>query len=64
METLRLSHSVNYHLTGAGVVNTLITDLAVLKFEDGVMKLIELQPGTTLEQVEASTEAHFENELK
>lgn len=51
-------------LTGAGVVNTLITDLAVFKFEDGVMKLIELQPGTTLEQVEASTEAHFENELK
>lgn len=51
-------------LTGAGVVNTLITDLAVFKFEDGVMKLIELQPGTTLEQVEASTETHFENELK
>ncbi|MBF0810162.1 3-oxoacid CoA-transferase subunit B [Staphylococcus xylosus] len=51
-------------LTGAGVVNTLITDLAVFKFEYGVMKLIELQPGTTLEQVEASTEAHFENELK
>ncbi|MBU6133684.1 3-oxoacid CoA-transferase subunit B [Staphylococcus xylosus] len=51
-------------LTGAGVVNTLITDLAVFKFEDGVMKMIELQPGTTLEQVEASTEAHFENELK
>lgn len=51
-------------LTGAGVVNTLITDLAVFKFENGVMKLIELQPGTTLEQVEDSTEAHFENELK
>ncbi|RIM83426.1 3-oxoacid CoA-transferase subunit B [Staphylococcus xylosus] len=51
-------------LTGAGVVNTLITDLAVFKFENGVMQLIELQPGTTLEQVEASTEAHFENELK
>ncbi|MEN3823189.1 3-oxoacid CoA-transferase subunit B [Staphylococcus xylosus] len=51
-------------LTGAGVVNTLITDLAVFKFEYGVMKLIELQTGTTLEQVEASTEAHFENELK
>ncbi|OEK78459.1 3-oxoacid CoA-transferase subunit B [Staphylococcus xylosus] len=51
-------------LTGAGVVNTLITDLAVFKFENGVMKLIELQHGTTLEQVEASTEAHFENELK
>lgn len=51
-------------LTGAGVVNTLITDLAVFKFENGVMKLIELQPDTTLEQVEASTEAYFENELK
>lgn len=51
-------------LTGAGVVNTLITDLAVFKFENGVMKLIELQPDTTLEQVKASTEAYFENELK
>lgn len=51
-------------LTGAGVVDTLITDLAVFKFENGVMKLIELQPDTTLEQVEASTEAYFENELK
>lgn len=51
-------------LTGAGVVNTLITDLAVFKFENGIMKLIELQPDTTLEQVEASTEAYFENELK
>ncbi|WP_017723005.1 3-oxoacid CoA-transferase subunit B [Staphylococcus xylosus] len=51
-------------LTGAGVVNTLITDLAVFKFENGIMKLIELQLDTTLEQVEASTEAYFENELK
>ncbi|RIO57616.1 succinyl-CoA--3-ketoacid-CoA transferase, partial [Mammaliicoccus sciuri] len=51
-------------LTGAGVVNTLITDLAVFKFENGIMKLVELQPDTTLEQVEASTAAHFENELK
>ncbi|SCS19878.1 3-oxoacid CoA-transferase subunit B [Staphylococcus caeli] len=51
-------------LTGAGVVNTLITDLAVFQFENGVMKLIELQPDTTLEQVEASTDAHFEYHLK
>lgn len=35
-------------LTGAGVVNTLITDLAVFKFEDKVMKLVELQEGATL----------------
>ncbi|ANK38264.1 succinyl-CoA--3-ketoacid-CoA transferase [Staphylococcus equorum] len=51
-------------LTGAGVVNTLITDLAVFQFENGVMKLIELQDGVTLEEVEANTEAQFENHLK
>ncbi|MFQ3710460.1 3-oxoacid CoA-transferase subunit B [Staphylococcus equorum] len=51
-------------LTGAGVVNTLITDLAVFQFEDGVMKLVELQDGVTLEEVEANTEAQFENHLK
>ncbi|KRG10763.1 3-oxoacid CoA-transferase subunit B [Staphylococcus sp. NAM3COL9] len=51
-------------LTGAGVVNTLITDLAVFQFENGVMKLVELQDSVTLEEVEANTEAQFENYLK
>lgn len=51
-------------LTGAGVVNTLITDLAVFQFENGVMKLVELQDDVTLEEVEANTEAQFENHLK
>ena len=51
-------------LTGASVVNTLITDLAVFQFEAGVMKLVELQPDTTLEDVKAHTDAHFENHLK
>ncbi|WP_426427497.1 3-oxoacid CoA-transferase subunit B [Staphylococcus equorum] len=51
-------------LTGTGVVNTLITDLAVFQFEHGVMKLVELQDGVTLEEVEANTEAQFENHLK
>lgn len=48
-------------LTGAGVVNTLITDLAVFKFEDKVMKLVELQEGATLEQVQTHTDAYFIN---
>ncbi|PTF28024.1 succinyl-CoA--3-ketoacid-CoA transferase [Staphylococcus cohnii] len=48
-------------LTGAGVVNTLITDLAVFKFEDKVMKLVELQEGATLEQVQTHTAAYFIN---
>lgn len=51
-------------LTGAGVVNTLITDLAVFQFENGVMKLVELQDDVTLEEVKANTEAQFENHLK
>ena len=51
-------------LTGKGVVDTLITDLAVFKFEDNVMKLIELQEGVSLADVEKSTEAEFENHLK
>ena len=51
-------------LTGVGVVNTLITDLAVFQFENSVMNLVELQPGVTLEQVEAHTNARFENHLK
>lgn len=48
-------------LTGAGVVNTLITDLAVFKFEDKVMKLVELQEDATLEQVQTHTDAYFIN---
>jgi 3-oxoacid CoA-transferase subunit B len=48
-------------LTGSRVVDRLITDLAVFDFErGGPMRLIELQPGATLEQVEAGTEARFE----
>lgn len=48
-------------LTGKGVVNRLITDLAVFDFEDGVMKLVELQPNVTLEEVKEKTLATFEN---
>ncbi|WP_432724076.1 3-oxoacid CoA-transferase subunit B [Staphylococcus equorum] len=51
-------------LTGAGVVNTLITDLAVFQFENGVMKLVELQDDVTLEEVEANTEAQFEKSFE
>ncbi|MEB7422309.1 3-oxoacid CoA-transferase subunit B [Staphylococcus arlettae] len=51
-------------LTGKGVVDTLITDLVVFQFEDNVMKLIELQEGVSLADVEKYTEAEFENHLK
>lgn len=47
-------------LTGCSVVNRLITDLAVFDFENGVMKLIELQEGVSLEEVREKTLANFE----
>ncbi|OCT15359.1 succinyl-CoA--3-ketoacid-CoA transferase [Paenibacillus pectinilyticus] len=46
-------------LTGKGVVNRLITDLAVFDFIAGDMVLVELQSGATLEEVRAKTEAAF-----
>lgn len=47
-------------LTGKGVVNRLITELAVFDFENGKMKLVELQEGVSLEQVKQNTTADFE----
>ena len=46
-------------LTAKGVVDMIITDLAVFEFVDGRLTLIELMPGATLEQVRAATSAEF-----
>ncbi|GAA7116402.1 succinyl-CoA--3-ketoacid CoA transferase subunit B [Helicobacter pylori] len=50
-------------LTGKGVVHQLITDLAVFKFSNNAMKLVELQEGVSLDQVREKTEAEFEVRL-
>jgi 3-oxoacid CoA-transferase subunit B len=48
-------------LTGTGVVNMLITDLAVFDIpKGGKARLIELAPGVTAEEVAAKTEAAYE----
>ncbi|USK31897.1 CoA transferase subunit B [Bacillus sp. F19] len=46
-------------LTGKQVVNRLITELAVFDFADGMMELVELQDGVTIEEVKEKTEASF-----
>jgi len=46
-------------LTGQGVVDRLITDLAVFEIADGAMTLVELQDGVTAEHVAAATEASY-----
>ena len=46
-------------LTALQAVNMIITDLAVFKFIDGQLTLIELMPGATLDEVRAKTAAKF-----
>jgi 3-oxoacid CoA-transferase subunit B/3-oxoadipate CoA-transferase beta subunit len=45
-------------LTGAGVVNLLITDLGVFELDGGV-RLLELAAGVSLDEIRAKTEAEF-----
>jgi 3-oxoacid CoA-transferase len=47
-------------LTASGVVDMIITDLAVFTYPDGKLTLIELMPNTTLVEVRAKTSAVFE----
>ena len=46
-------------LTGAGVFDLLITDLAVFEIDGGGVRLTELASGVALEEVRAKTEADF-----
>jgi 3-oxoacid CoA-transferase len=46
-------------LTARHAVDTVITDLAVFKFIDGRLTLVEVMPGATLDQVRAATTAAF-----
>ncbi len=52
-------------LTGAKVVDLVITDLAVFRFvaRGGPLHLVELAPGVTVEEVASKTEAAFETRL-
>jgi len=59
-------HRCSLPLTGAGVVDMLITDLAVFAIDKkaGGAKLIELAPGVTEEEVRAKTEADYQAALQ
>jgi 3-oxoacid CoA-transferase len=46
-------------LTAMGVVDMIITDLAVFNYQNGQLTLIELMPNVTLEEVRAKTAAKF-----
>jgi 3-oxoacid CoA-transferase subunit B len=58
----KLLKECNLPLTGAGVVDIVITDLGVFsidKLGKGPMKLIELATDVTLEEIKAKTEADY-----
>jgi len=63
----KLLHECNLPLTGAKVVDLVVTDLAVFAIDkhgrDG-MALIELAPGVTLDEVKAKTEASYRVALR
>lgn len=51
-------------ITDYNCVDMLITELAVFKFIEGQLTLIELLPGSSLEEVRSKTEAKFIEKLK
>ncbi len=57
--TSRVKRACELPLTGAGVVDRLITDLAVFDVAPTGLVLVECQPGVSLDQVSAATEARF-----
>jgi 3-oxoacid CoA-transferase subunit B len=63
----KLLKTCNLPLTGAGVVDMVITDLGVFTIDrrgsDG-MTLIELAPGTSLDEIKSKTEASYRVALK
>src|SRR6202163_4041411 len=64
----KLLHRCNLPLTGAGVVDMVITDLGVFSVDrtGGGLTLVELAPDVTLDDIKANTQASFKvaNTLK
>lgn len=55
----KIVQECNLPLTARGVVDMIITDLAVFRYPSGRLTLIELMPGVTLDQVRKYTSATF-----
>ena len=61
--TPKLVHQCSLPLTGVGVVDLIITDLAVFEIRDGAMHLIELADGVTADEIRSKTEATYTESL-
>ncbi|MGE0629049.1 MAG: 3-oxoacid CoA-transferase subunit B [Hyphomicrobiaceae bacterium] len=56
-EDMKILRDCTLPLTGVGVVDLIITDLGVLEVDEGKLKLVELAPGVTREQIAEKTSA-------
>lgn len=59
----KLLHQCSLPLTGAGVVDLVITDLGVFAIDEGRLRLVEMAPDVSLDEVRERTEADFTVEL-
>ena len=55
----KLLHRCNLPLTGAGVVDLVITDLGVFEVGEGGLRLVDIAPEVTFEEIRSKTEAGF-----
>lgn len=56
----KILKACNLPLTAQGVVDMIVTELGVFEYREGLLTLIELQDGVTLEAVREATEADFQ----
>ena len=47
-------------LTAAGAVSVIVTELAKFRFVDGRLALVDVMPGSSLDEVRAKTTARFD----
>ena len=59
----KLLHECSLPLTGAGVVDLVITDLGVFVINDRGLSLVELAPDVRIDEIKDRTEADFTVDL-
>ena len=59
-EDLKLIPECTLPLTGVGVVDVIISDLGVMEVTDAGLRLIELAPGVSVEEVQSKTTAKLD----
>ena len=59
-EDIKLLPACNLPLTGVGVVNLIITDLGVMEVTEGGLKLLEVAPGVTVQEIQSKTLARLD----